>query len=487
MKKLKGPSIVLLLTLLCGIFYISQAQDRDIFVYGTVVDEADNPVEGAWVILLYPPDSTLTGQDGTFSKLYTHEGMVGEKLKYTVKKDGYKYLYGSEVPSTDTLDLGKLIIQKIGALREITITGLVLDSATNEPIDSALIEIYPYNSINLPHDTSYSNSSGSFSGTLIVEEINEYPEFYYTCWKFGYHSMGRLTTADESDSFSVSTIIMPEVELITFPITGTVEDSLTYEPIENARVILMISNYTGSQQDTLFSDSQGNFYDSVIISSEYVSFGSKIFCIVLKEGYHDVIKRVYIPPDDYAIGPVRILECNNPADITITGTVRDSVSQTTIENATVILGYNINFDADNSLLVLRDTLISGNQGVISNEIVFDTASLENSEMTYVIKKDNYLVKQGAVKLAGTSLNLGEVLLHPSSTPVYQNPASVIPQTLKPNNVQVYSLKGQLLYEGSYKEVLHRFKIPKLNAQKVYIAVFRYKDVVLCSKKIIGIP
>ncbi len=124
--------------------------------------------------------------------------------------------------------------------------------------------------------------------------------------------------------------------------------------------------------------------------------------------------------------------------------------------------------------------------MISNEIVFDTTSPENSEMAYIIKKDNYLVKQRAVTLVGTSLNLGEVLLHPSSTPVCQNPASVIPQTLKPNNVQVYSLKGQLLYEGNYKEVLHRFKIPQLNAQKVYIAVFRYKNVVLCSKKIIGI-
>lgn len=487
MKNIRSLYFVCVLTLLCGIFYQSKSQDRDIFVYGTVVDEAENPVEGAWVILLYPPDSTLTGQNGTFSKLYTHEGPVGEKLKYTVKKDGYKYFYGSDVPMTDTLDLGKIVIQEIGATREITITGVVLDSATNNPIDSALIEIYPDISINLPHDTSYSNSSGSFSGKLIVEEINECPEFIYTCKKTGYRSMGRQITAEENDHFDIGTIILPKIQLITFPITGTIEDSLSYEPIDNAQVILMISHFTGSQQDTLFSDSKGNFYDSVIISSEHVNYGSKIFCIVLKEGYHDGLKRVYIPPDDYAIGPVRILECKDPPEISVNGTVRDSLSQATVENATIILGYTINCDVDNSLLVLCDTLFSGNQGVISEELVFDTTSLENSEMVCIIKKDNYLTKQGTVTIVGTSLNLGEVLLHPSSTPVYHNLITVTPQMLKPDNVQVYSLNGQLLYEGNYKGVFHRFKIPQLNAQSVHIAVFRHKNTVLFSKKIIGVP
>jgi len=463
------------------------AQVREIYVYGTVVDEQQNPVEGACVVLLYPPDSVETNVDGSFIKLFTFEGMVGEKLKFDVKMEGYKHYYGSTIVESDTLNLGKIVLEKIGDTRTITVYGFVLDSATNTPIEDALIIMYPKNFINLPPDSCYSSNFGAFIGNLVIEASDKSPIFIYSCEKDGYISNGRIVTADSTDFFQVDTIYLKTVELLTFHLPGNTEDSLTGDPVANAQVILMKSTPSMFKQDTLVSDAQGEFLDSIIIANNQVSMGCKIFCFVMKDGYRDALKRVYIPPENFEIGTIKMSPLTDPATISISGAVRDSVSLNPLENVSIILGNTIECDGNKPLLVIRDTLFTDNEGTITDVFIFDTASYPNTEIVFRIQVENYVTKEGFIKLSDVSLNLGEVLLVPLSTPVFPNGIRYTSSLQKPNTVHIYTLNGKNIYNGKCVDKAVLIKTLQTLSQKVFIVVYKRNDVVLYSEKVLKIP
>lgn len=474
---------------LCIRFFLLNAQDRDVFICGAVIDQFDKPVQEAqiffcgWQLL----DSVITKHDGCFS-LFFPSSDIDPTIKFNIQKKGYKSYYDKTASVEDTLDLGYIIIQKIGKTRDIRISGIVIDSITSRPIEKAFVEIYPSDvTLNLPKDSCYTDLSGTFCGTLTVEETDTNPQFIYTCDKDGYLPFGRIMQADSSDSFDVGTALLHLKELITFPITGKIIDSQTLDPIENAQIILMISKYTGYYQDTVFSGPKGEFSDSVMISNEHINLGCKIYCFVFKDGYRDAMRKAEFPIDSFNFGSITMLRLTNHIKVTVAGTIRDSQLLTPIENATVTLGYTIKIGTKDSLTVLRDTLFSGTQGTISGQILLDSATYTNSEIVYIIKMGGYTSIYGTVRLDNTCLNLGEILLHPSPILIDKIPVHYLPYMQKPNNIRIYSLDGRLLYEDKVKDEVNREKIRQITSHTCLLVVFRYNNTILYSKRIINIP
>ncbi len=108
-----------IIPLILGIVVLSNAQEKDIFVYGTVVDSlTQEPINGALVILstinnTFSSDSVTTNTGGTFSNVMKIDSIINTESVILYKIIKQDYLTKDGVKGTivnDSVDLGKLSI-----------------------------------------------------------------------------------------------------------------------------------------------------------------------------------------------------------------------------------------------------------------------------------------------------------------------------------------------------------------------------------------
>ncbi len=167
---LKTKQLIGVAAFLSAFFFSSFG--KDITVTGTVVDTADNKIEGALVRLTsrmigLDYDSVLTDADGKFSKKMTVRDN-DRRISYIASKNGYQNAMGNKgIDSSSIIDLGKIVLRKGGGVgRTVTVTGRVVDSGSNEPIENARVVLSTINVLN--PDTVNTNRSGRFSASVEI-------------------------------------------------------------------------------------------------------------------------------------------------------------------------------------------------------------------------------------------------------------------------------------------------------------------------------
>ena len=122
-------------------------------------------------------------------------------------------------------------------------------------------------------------------------------------------------------------------------IVGTVYDSLTQDPVENAMVVLSLYLLNPKIIDTVFTDAEGGFaFDSLVTgrrNSYNLSVSADSFAAALKTGITlaagqtDTVDIALLPPDTT---PPAVLPLG-----AFTGTIRDSLTDSALGNALVLL------------------------------------------------------------------------------------------------------------------------------------------------------
>jgi hypothetical protein len=171
-------------------------------ITGKVVDQDQSPVENALIILSAslqntnsPPvsplplstDSTYTDAKGMFTKELTVD-LNAYGITYHILKDGWQEKSGySLLTLLPSLDLGTLTLSQ-GTSKKITVSGTILDTATNQPIYNALVLLRTSLWVKKP-DSAYTDTNGNFIKQLAQTWIDTSIftlVLYYSVEKRGY-------------------------------------------------------------------------------------------------------------------------------------------------------------------------------------------------------------------------------------------------------------------------------------------------------------
>jgi hypothetical protein len=126
--------------------------------------------------------------------------------------------------------------------------------------------------------------------------------------------------------------------------------------------------------------------------------------------------------------------------VTVYGSVMDSETGKPVEDASVVA-------TSNSLVVIDvDSTHTDDDGTFSMSIKVERTGVVRPTATYSIGKRGYYFRKGTAGVIGDTIHIGKVELVKDGTPIQlQYQKRVV--AMKPDKIEVYSLKGQMLYSG----------------------------------------
>jgi hypothetical protein len=203
-----------------------------------------------------------------------------------------------------------------GLQRSITVSGVVVDSVTGQPVQNAIVLLYDAQTLNidtsdlstLDLDTAFTASNGSFSKTITAPSTNLI--LIYAVVMEGY-SLYYSGTALLTTTISLPTIKLVPTDLAakdTITVSGKVVDSATGIGIPDAIVGL-----SGGDLDTVgktaITDANGNFSRQVIINK--VGALTIVGYVAYKDGYNPAIGQKTATGKTVDLGNI-ILSRNTP-------------------------------------------------------------------------------------------------------------------------------------------------------------------------------
>ncbi len=162
----------------------------------------------------------------------------------------------------------------------VTVTGTVVDSDGNPVGDAMVLLITDTSDIVNGIDTVFTAADGKIDTKITVDPGTA--AIVYMVIKDGYTSKyGYGIIA--SGVLALGEIVLTQPgDNDTISVTGTVVDSVTGDPIENAQVI--ISSITVMKPDSILTDGSGKFICKVEISGD-TTITEQVFYAVSKDGY----------------------------------------------------------------------------------------------------------------------------------------------------------------------------------------------------------
>lgn len=142
---------------------------------GSVVDTADQPIAGAYILLIddtaniQDADTVVSTQDGSFSK---EIDVLSTALVifYGAVKPGYTLKTGVGIILLGKVNLGKIVLQKAGGVTvPVKVSGVVLDSLTQNPVEGALVQVSVIGAGLSNPDSVLTGTDGKFSITIAAD------------------------------------------------------------------------------------------------------------------------------------------------------------------------------------------------------------------------------------------------------------------------------------------------------------------------------
>lgn len=248
--------------------------------------------------------------------------------------------------------------------------------------------------------------------------------------------------------------------------TGTVVDSATGDPIPGVIMALAPGIIPDTSNiDTSLTQSDGKFTKTMLVASNtaFMSY------ITFKGGYKSKMGNGRVGSNNTVDFGTIELSVETYRDIVIIGRVLDSASSQPLPAALVLLS-NTAFIMDS----IYDSVVTTDLGTFSHTMQIGTGGIGPlpPQVIYTAMKDTYNPAFGNADGNVDTCDLGDILLSKINIPIIYDPTSKITLlNAKPNRVEIYSLKGQLLYSGANLNVNRLYHLSILSLQPVII---RYK-------------
>lgn len=263
-------------------------------------------------------------------------------------------------------------------------------------------------------------------------------------------------------------------------VSGTVVDSVTGNPLSGVVILLAPGIIPDtSNLDTAFTQSDGKFNKTVLVADNT----TMMTYITLKGGYKSKMGNSSIGVNNAVdFGTIALSE-ETYREIVIIGRVLDSSDNQPIPTALVILS--------NSSLILDtiyDSVFTSDIGVFSHKMQIGTGGIGPlpPQVIYSATKDAYVPKEGYQAGNVDTCDLGDILLAKINIPIIYDPYSKIKiSNVKPNRIEIYSVKGQMLYSGAECNLNKLFHLSIITLQPIIIR-YKFNNEVLYSTTLMPI-
>lgn len=230
--------------------------------------------------------------------------------------------------------------------------------------------------------------------------------------------------------------------------------------------------------DTAFSGSDGSFTKTITVDDNAFA----LFYGVLTSKYKLKVSAGGINPltNTSELGNIELV-IETFITVTFTGTVKDSLSGTPLPGALVILTT-----IHGMLDSVFDSVVTDVQGYFAVEMEIgegDTGLLAPRGF-YMAYANGYESKMGAEVLEQDKIEFGDILLKKLIDPIIYNPTIKSFRKI-PNNIIVYTLKGQVIYNGREMN-LEKILTNRLARSQPVIVHFKRDKTVLYNRKILAI-
>jgi hypothetical protein len=230
--------------------------------------------------------------------------------------------------------------------------------------------------------------------------------------------------------------------------------------------------------DTAFSGSDGSFTKTMTVpdNAPLLYYGVAKSAYKLKVWF-GVINQMN---NTAALGNIELV-IETFITVTFTGTVKDSLAGTPLPGALVILTT-----IHGMLDSVFDSVVTDVQGYFAVEMEIgegDTGLLAPRGF-YMAYANGYESKMGAEVLEQDKIEFGDILLKKLIDPIIYNPTIKSFRKI-PNNIIVYTLKGQVIYKGREMN-LEKILTNRLARSQPVIVHFKRDKTVLYNRKILAI-
>lgn len=340
--------------------------------------------------------------------------------------------------------------------KEIATSGVVLNQS-GDPIGGACVifsgnflrsRVTPETKNNWV-DTVLTGIDGEFLINILTSKFAL--GIQYTILKKGYKEKsgyGEIKT----DKMTLGKIILERIELKKITVTGIVIDSslnVFENPVANAMVILSAGklvdtlNIMIGQFDTVFTDNKGQFTKIIEINNDI----ARVLYRVSKTGY--ITKTGFGLIDDNSnivdMGKI-FLSLEQVIKVLVKGRILengDDIVFKPVADAMVLLSkYGLVIEPN------YDTVFTDKLGKLSTYVIIkDGTGILPLQIAYIISKEGYARKSGTGKVVNDVADFGDILIDKLPVSIHHI-NSIKTTSITQKRIAIYSLKGQLLYEGS---------------------------------------
>lgn len=258
-------------------------------------------------------------------------------------------------------------------------------------------------------------------------------------------------------------------------VSGTVSDTAG-NPIDSATILITRDTISVNPTfDTIYSGPDGNFSKEVRVNDNAIG----VAYAASKRGYQTKYGYGQITGTTCNLGTIVLRKSGSGTrTVHVLGSVFNARTNQPVGGALVIL------TTSGNIIDPPDSAYSGYDGSFYKAIEIDSSGIGQvaPQLLYRVEKDGFLPAQGRERIRTDTVDLGKIDIEPDPTSIENgNPVSFT--VAVPNNIAIYSLKGQLIYSGTEMNIDRLVHLGIISRSQPMIITYNLNNNVLLRKKV----
>lgn len=258
-------------------------------------------------------------------------------------------------------------------------------------------------------------------------------------------------------------------------VLGTVSDT-GGKPVDSAIILITRDTISVSpMSDTIYSGPDGNFSKKIRVNDDAIG----VAYAASKRGYQTKYGYGRITGTTCNLGTIVLRKSGSGTrTVHVFGSVFNATTNQPVNEALVILTTSGNITDP------PDSAYSGNDGSFYKAIKIDSSGISQvaPQLQYRLEKEGFLPAHGRERIRTDTVDLGKITITPNPTSIENgNPISFT--VAVPNNIAIYSMKGQLIYTGPEMNLEKLINLGIVSRSRPIIISYKLNNEVLFKKKI----